>query len=441
MNEIFDARRTSELFRAGLRAAALASFASGCGGSDDAPANGSNGNACSAPKVVPYAPTPDADEFYKAPDPLPDVPAGTVLNSRSVVFKISGAELPNPAWQLQFLSADADGCPQAAITTVVKPLVESATRPVALLSYQFAEDSLGNRCAPSHQATGATDQPTSQLELSLTRPGLETHGWAVMYPDHEGPYSAYAVGAIAAHVTLDAIRAAESFQELGLAGNDTPVLMWGYSGGALATAWAAQMQPDYAPELNIIGVASGGTPTDLTAAAKAFDSGPGNALFSLGFSATIGVARAYPSMLPEDALNDKGRAAVESLKDGCVGLTTDGTPAPTGRFADYVTAPDPFDTPGVRQTAPKINLPQPGAVPRADMYVYHAIADQLIPVAGIDATVQAYCDAGARIHYNRIATGEHIAVAATGAGDALSYLVSRTAGGEPNLPLGTVTCN
>jgi hypothetical protein len=106
-----------------------------------------------------------------------------------------------------------------------------------------------------------------------------------------------------------------------------------------------------------------------------------------------------------------------------------------------VTVADPFDTPGVRQTAPKINLPQPGSAPSSDMYVYQAINDQLIPVAGVDTMVQAYCDAGTRIHYNRIPTGEHISVAATGAGDALNYLVSRALGGDPTVPAGSVTCN
>jgi hypothetical protein len=405
--------------------------------------NASGGSCKAADRAsVPYAPTPDADPFYEAPDPLPDVPPGTVLNSRSATFTISGAALPNPAWQLQYMSEDANGCPQAAIATVVKPLVVASTTAVPLLSYQFAEDSLGSKCAPSHQATGGTDQATSQLEMALARPALETHGWALIFPDHEGPYSEYAAGPLAGHVTLDGIRAAEAFEPLGLSGTDTPVGMWGYSGGALATAWAAQMQGGYAPELNVVGVASGGTPTDLVAASKSFDTGSGNALFSLGFSGVVGVARAFPEMLPESNLNDKGKAAAAAMTDGCVGQTTDGSAAPAGHFADYVTVPDPFNTPGVQKNAPKISLPQPGNVPSANMYVYQAVNDQLIPVAGVDAMVKTYCDAGAHINYNRIPTGDHIAVAATGATDALNYLVSALSGAAtPTVPTGTVTCN
>ena len=38
--------------------------------------------------------------------------------------------------------------------------------------------------------------------------------------------------------------------------------MDGYSGGAIATVWAAQEQPHYAPELRFAGAVAGGTSTD-----------------------------------------------------------------------------------------------------------------------------------------------------------------------------------
>jgi hypothetical protein len=434
-------------------AAVLAVGLAACGGTKDHPTGAASdggltgrhscgtGSGASAGSV-PYAPTPDADPFYAAPDPLPNVPPGTVLNSRTATFVASGTTLQNLAWQLQYMSEDVNCNPVAAIATVVKPLVAAATTPVPLLAYQFAEDSLGSKCAPSHQVTGGTENSTSQLESVQYLPLLQTHGWTLVFPDHEGPYSEYAAGPLAGHITLDAIRAAESFDALGLSGTDTPVGMWGYSGGALATAWAAQMQPTYASELNVVGVASGGTPTDLVAASKAFDTGSGNAFFSLGFSGVVGVARAFPDMLPESILNDKGLAAVAATKDGCVGATTDGSAAIAGHFADYITVPDPFNTPGVNANAPKITLPQPGNVPTANMYFYHAENDQLVPIAGTDATVKAYCDAGAHINYSRVAGADHLVLAASGTADAVAYLASRFSGAAtPVVPAGTQTCN
>lgn len=49
--------------------------------------------------------------------------------------------------------------------------------------------------------------------------------------------------------------------------------MWGYSGGSLASGWAAGLQPNYAPELggNLLGAALGGFVTNITATAEATD--------------------------------------------------------------------------------------------------------------------------------------------------------------------------
>ena len=55
---------------------------------------------------------------------------------------------------------------------------------------------------------------------------------------------------------LDGLRAALSSKRLGLS-PEAPIGLWGYSGGGLATAWAAEMSGAYAPELNVVGAVSG----------------------------------------------------------------------------------------------------------------------------------------------------------------------------------------
>ena len=117
-------------------------------------------------------------------------------------------------------------------------------------------------------------------------------GWAVVVPDFEGPRNPYTAGRMAGHATLDGIRAARRFPPAGLAA-DGPVGLWGYSGGGQATAWAAEMQPTYAPELAISGVAAGGVPPDLEQVARQIDGG----LFSgIYFAAAVGLSREYPEL-------------------------------------------------------------------------------------------------------------------------------------------------
>ncbi|KAI9170685.1 hypothetical protein HJFPF1_00155 [Paramyrothecium foliicola] len=41
--------------------------------------------------------------------------------------------------------------------------------------------------------------------------------------------------------------------------------LWGFSGGALAGGWAAELQPTYAPELKLDGAALGGITPDILA--------------------------------------------------------------------------------------------------------------------------------------------------------------------------------
>lgn len=383
---------------------------------------------------VPFAPTPETDPFYAQPKPLPDVAPGTVLNSREVTFAPAvSLPQPNPAWQLQYMTRDVNGRPLAAVATVVKPLIPALAGPAPLVSYQFAYNSLGAECAPSRTLTGATANRNTMLETLVYLPGLTTQGWTMVFPDFEGPYHAYGAGRLSGQATLDGIRAALSFAELGLT-PETPVGLWGYSGGGLATSWAASLHPSYAPELNIVGAASGGTPADVFSVVQAAENTP---FFPLIFSAVVGTNRAYPQLLPDAILNDAGREAINNLRDACVGAG-----GPSGALADYTTVADPFATPGALEIKPLVTLPQAAHVPAINMYLYHEILDELVPIAGTDTLVDAWCAAGVEVSYQRSLTGEHIAGVATGAELALAYLIGRFNGSPINLVLPTAqVCN
>ena len=78
---------------------------------------------------------------------------------------------------------------------------------------------------------------------------------------------------------LDVERAARELPESGIT-ESNPVIAWGYSIGGQAVSWAGELQPSYAPDVKLIGVATGGTPADLQALAK-FGSGSVAAGFAL----------------------------------------------------------------------------------------------------------------------------------------------------------------
>lgn len=409
-----------------------------CGGGGGSDGGGSDDTIPDF-KRIPFAPTPDPDVFYAQPATAPEVPPGTVINSRKIMLRPAAMlPLPNDAWQLQYMTRDVDGRPIAAVATVIKPLLPSAAEHPPLLSYQFAYDSLGAACTPSRTLNGGTDNGNNQGETLAWLAEALALGWTIVFPDYEGPYSAYGAGKLSGQATLDGIRAALSFEQLGFDG-ETPIGLWGYSGGALATSWAASLQPSYAPELNLVAVASGGTPADVFSVVQAAENSP---FFGLILSAIVGTNRAYPELLPDAIVNDAGRAAFESLKDACVGGGAAlGLGGPSGALADYTTAADPFNTPGALSVRPKVTLPQAGHTPTADVYVYHEMLDELIPIAGTDAMVAAWCADGAHVSYQRSITGEHVVGVASGAPAAISYLSSRFNGLPSLVPPTAQRCN
>ena len=89
-------------------------------------------------------------------------------------------------------------------------------------------------------------------------------GWIVSVPDYEGPLASFTAGVMSGHATIDSIRAIFSKKhEFGLTDN-ARYAMWGYSGGALASEWAAELQVQYAPELSFSGAALGGLTPNVT---------------------------------------------------------------------------------------------------------------------------------------------------------------------------------
>ncbi len=415
--------------------------------------------ACGAPPPPDPPLIPDDDPFYDPPVPLLD-PPGTVLRSRQVA--ISGFDpsftLPFEAYQVMYASTDAKDQPAAAVATIIRPCTEAATSPRPLVSYQTAEDSCTMLCSPSYRLRLGTEKEAVSL------PPLLENGWMVVVPDYEGLLSAYTVGRQAARGVLDAIRATENFAasdhpEWGLTGAATPVGMWGYSGGGLATTWAAETATTYAPELNIVGVSAGGVPPDIKAVADHVDGGPFSAIELAG---AVGMSQAYPEILglmKTDAATTAMRnfflsTCIEEYLTSQYALQT---------LATYSIVPDPLDyccvAPGctpelcipailaenhlghVCSTFPFQHCSTNGdcggggmcriKTPTAPMYFFHAVLDELIPVEDLNQLVAQYCDSGVTVQYYQDPASDHVSLAVSGAPAAVANLAARFAGQPP----------
>lgn len=362
--------------------------------------------------AAPWPPHPNNDPFYAQPDPMPDVAPGTVLASRPTTIRALAIPVPVRAWQLKYLSTDTKGAPRANIATVIQPLLARRK----LVSYQTAYDGLDADCAPSYAFATGINAPAYEEAAMLP---LLLAGYTVVSADYEGPDYQWGAGVNSGHGVLDGIRAAQRFGPLGLTAA-TPTALWGYSGGALASQWANELAASYAPELNIVGVAAGGVPADIEAIARAID---GTALSGVYFGATVGLSRAYPEINIETLLNDRGKAAFETLGRQCIGEFT--LQFAFQHMRDHVTVPELLDVPRVQGVIAENTMGQ--RLPYAPTYIYQGTHDELAITPPVDTLVRTYCGMGAKVQYVKI-PGEHITTAATGVPGALTYVQSRLNG-------------
>jgi hypothetical protein len=129
-----------------------------------------------------------------------------------------------------------------------------------VISFQSAYDSLNPNDQPSHAIAGGLTFGGIVPNVELAVFGLFlTQGFAVIVPDTEGQRADFAAGPEYGMNTLDSIRAAFNSSTVGLPA-DARIALLGYSGGAIASEWAAELAPTYAPDVNgrLIGAAIGG---------------------------------------------------------------------------------------------------------------------------------------------------------------------------------------
>jgi alpha-beta hydrolase superfamily lysophospholipase len=379
------------------------------------------------PKVRPLLPRDDP--FYQPPRGFQHAEPGTVLRSRDVELAFLGLiRQPIRATQLLYRTVDLNGEPEATVTTVIVPaeLAEGQTCP--LVSYQCAIDAVSSRCFPSYalrrraKALGSL----AQLELLLIAAAV-AEGWAVSVPDHEGLAGAWGAPYEPGYRILDGIRAALSSDQVGLsagASSKAPIGLWGYSGGGLASAWAAEMCGEYAPELDIVGAVLGSPVGNL---GNTFRRLNGKLFAGLPAMVVAALVHVYPDLdrVIKEHASAEGRALLDSLEKM---TTAEAVLRMAGKdMGDYLDEPleDILSTPEVSYVFDAIKL---GAVvPTPPVLIVQAVHDYLIDVNDIDELADAYSAGGARVTYHRDAFNEHMVLHPLSAPMTLRWLTDRFA--------------
>ncbi|MFG1689406.1 lipase family protein [Nonomuraea sp. NPDC049269] len=357
---------------------------------------------------------------FVATQPARAAAAGDVVTAQpTTVYLLPGKllEVPVNAWHLLYRSTSATGSLNAVSGTLLVPKAGYALGKRPIIGYATGTHGLGDQCAPSVSMSKGGEAELALVSLFLLK------GFAVAITDYEGlgtpGVHTYMAGISQGHAVLDSIRAATRVSGSGLSAGG-PVAVMGYSQGGASAAWAAQLQPSYASELKLKGVAAGGVPADLRAVATHLD---GDANFGLAAAAGIGLDAAYPELNIQADLNDRGRALLADAADDCVG---DLESKLAGlRFSDL----SPVDLMNQPKWLARLAENRLGSVaPRVPMFIYHAQGDEIIPQA-ISATLRSeYCRAGVNVRWVSLPAPSHVTGAIEGGPLAIEWLGLRVLG-------------
>jgi pimeloyl-ACP methyl ester carboxylesterase len=185
--------------------------------------------------------------FYLAPEVLPAQP-GVIVRSQSV-----NTILDARAWRILYTTTDAAG--QIVTASAIFCLPKHSADIHDLLVYCHQATGVERRCAPS-----VHEKPA--LALAGLRQAM-AKGFAYLAPDYPGlgaeGIHPFLIGEPTAFSVLDAIRAIKSSS---FADISDRTILWGYSQGGHAAAWAAGISGDYAPEINLDGIILGSPALD-----------------------------------------------------------------------------------------------------------------------------------------------------------------------------------
>lgn len=364
---------------------------------------------------------PSQDPWYTLPtgaDCSDPTSRGTVLRlrqaPRATTQSMSGLE---SAWNVMYCTVNSRSEPSFAVTTVLMPRGADRT---SLISHQVAYDSANIDDSPSYGMNSLLSCPTDQ---SVILPFYINKGWIVNLPDYEGPAASFTSGHTSGYAVLDSVKAVLSLKDsLGIDQN-VRYALHGYSGGALATEWALELQPSYAPELRFTGAALGGVPCKVADAVSLINGKPAAALI---VEALLGLSTQHPVLntTMRAQLKHTGRYnATGFLSAVNYSLAKAATEYQNQDITEYFEdGLDWLQIPAIQGIFDTDATMGNNDVPTAPLFVYQAVRDGIAPAVNVDSLVQKYCESGARIEYTRNAATNHDTEGFVGALKAIDWL-------------------
>jgi acetyl esterase/lipase len=260
--------------------------------------------------------------------------------------------------------------------------------------------------------------------------GMLARGYVVAATDYPGlgtpETHPYLVGLSEGRAVLDSVRAA---QQIPGAGAGRTFAVWGHSQGGHAALFAGLLAKQYAPELQLAGIAAAAPATDLRALmTDDLGTGGGNNITAMtlwSWSRVYGIS--MTSVVTPDAVPVIDRLASLCIERWFDVFTRRG---PTrGLEQSFLAVSNLADVEPWRGLLTQ-NTPSP---PASDIPVFIAqgAADNLVRPPVTTAYVNAMCRGGSRVRYETLPNVGHAFIARDAAADAVGWIASRFAQQTP----------
>jgi hypothetical protein len=365
---------------------------------------------------------PPGEAFYTPPTELPTGVAGELIRYRPGKINLKVSLPENKAWTVLYQSTDQHGHPDFVTGTVIVPTSNwfgRGSRPVVTIG--IPTQGIAPQCAPSKQMITGSEYAGAEIIEALKA------GYAVDVTDYQGytngAIPTYTAGKAEGQAVLDIVRAARQLPGAGLT-EGNPTYAWGYSQGGQAVGWAGELQPTYAPNVKLSGVAAGGVPANLQEVAAFTANSVGS---GLGIMSAIGLEVANPG-LTLGTLTPAGEKAVADALSECA--TELISTLHGGNFQEFTTTHETIQEleksePAFKQVLEEESLDnKPVAAP---VYHYHGLEDEFVPVNQDVNLHYAWCGLGVKDDF-QLYSGEHLFTSPVAASQALKWIEERVAG-------------
>lgn len=335
--------------------------------------------------------------------------------------QIYGSPWGSTAYKVLYRSTGLQGEPIAVSGVVVIPQAAAPSGGYPVVAWAHPTTGVADKCAPSLSTV---------YDVFKTIPGLDVmvkNGFAVAATDYPGLGTAgdhpYLVGISEARAVLDSVRAIRQMTSA-----SSQFAVWGHSQGGHAALWTGELAAQYAPELQIVGIAAA-APASLLG--QLFDDDLGTdagkgltALTLWSWSQIYDLQLA--SVVEQEDITSVAAIGGECLA-GFVDLVTDVSALEhinQGKFLlrDPVTTP-PWST--------IIKENTPGALAAGGpVFIAQGTADTVVDPPVTTKFAIELCNQGVPVTFHRVTDATHTVIAMVSATAAVDWMAKRFAG-EP----------